>query len=82
MLGAKSTLKDRWRQVLAEAGRIKSKHLITLEPGVSEAQTQQISAAQLQLVLPAALHVTFRDSQRSGLMTLTDFLSHVGARQE
>lgn len=82
MLGAKSTLKDRWRQVLAEAGRIKNKHLITLEPGISEAQTQQIAAVKLQLVLPAALHVTFRDSQRSGLMTLADFIEHVHARQE
>lgn len=82
MLGAKSTLKDRWRQVLAEAARIKNKHLITLEPGISEAQTQQIAAAKLQLVLPAALHVTFRESQQSGLMNLTDFIAHVSAMQE
>ena len=36
MLGSKSTLKDRWRQVLDEADRITHKHLLTLEPGVSE----------------------------------------------
>ena len=35
MLGAKSTLKDRWRQVLSEAARIEDKHLLTLEPGIS-----------------------------------------------
>ena len=33
MLGAKSTCKDRWRQVLAEAEKINRKHLLTLEPG-------------------------------------------------
>ena len=33
MLGAKSTCKDRWRQVLAEASKIPRKHLLTLEPG-------------------------------------------------
>ena len=40
MLGAKSTCKDRWRQVLAEASKIPDKHLLTLEPGISEQQTR------------------------------------------
>src|SRR4029079_2208719 len=31
MLAAKTTCKDRWRQVLDEAKRIRSKHLLTLE---------------------------------------------------
>lgn len=35
MLGAKTTIKERWRQVLEEANRIERKHLITLEPAVS-----------------------------------------------
>lgn len=35
MLGAKSTCKDRWRQVLAEANRIDYKHLLTLESAIS-----------------------------------------------
>ncbi len=48
MLGAKSTLKDRWRQVLSEARRIEHKHLVTLEPGISEAQTNQMQAEKLQ----------------------------------
>ncbi|MGJ3230922.1 MAG: type II restriction endonuclease [Oceanicaulis sp.] len=32
LLGAKSSCKDRWRQVLSEAARIPEKHLITLQP--------------------------------------------------
>jgi hypothetical protein len=44
LLGAKSTLKDRWRQVLAEANRINDKHLLTLEPRISENQTEEQSA--------------------------------------
>ena len=39
MLGAKTTCKDRWRQVLPEADRIKHKHVLTLEPSISEEQT-------------------------------------------
>ncbi len=81
MLGAKSTLKDRWRQVLAEARRIERKHLMTLEPGVSEAQTGQMHAAGLQLVVPASLHRTFRPTQRTRLMDLQQFIDLVLSRQ-
>jgi hypothetical protein len=44
MLGVKSTCKDRWRQVLAEADRINNKHLLTLEPGISENQTDEMKS--------------------------------------
>jgi len=37
MLAAKTTCKDRWRQIRNEAKRIPVKHLLTLEPGISEA---------------------------------------------
>lgn len=81
MLGAKTSCKDRWRQVLAEADRIDTKHLLTLEPGISETQTEEMRKAKLQLVLPHALHDTYRPSQRAGLMNITEFLSLVKARQ-
>ncbi|MER8606595.1 type II restriction endonuclease [Mesorhizobium sp. M0663] len=81
MLASKSTLKDRWRQVLPEAARIPAKHLLTLEPAISENQTDQMKAERLQLVLPARLHETYRDSQRSWLMTLGEFVSLVTRRQ-
>lgn len=81
MLGAKSTLKDRWRQVLSEAQRIAEKHILTLEPGISENQTDEMRAKHLQLVIPHRLHSTFRSRQREWLMTVADFLSVVRARQ-
>ncbi|WP_414978063.1 type II restriction endonuclease [Brevundimonas sp.] len=82
MLGAKSTLKDRWRQVLSEAKRVEEKHLLTLEPGVSENQTDEMQAKHLRLVLPKGLHGTYRESQRSWLMDLSDFLAVVRNRQD
>lgn len=82
LLGAKSTLKDRWRQVLAEASRIPRKHLLTLEPRISENQTEQMKASGLTLVIPASLHLTFRDRQREWLLTLRDFIKIVGDRQK
>ncbi|WP_419649887.1 type II restriction endonuclease [Thiolapillus sp.] len=51
MLGAKSTCKDRWRQVLSEAERIPDKHLLTLETAISTAQTDEMRGHRLQLVV-------------------------------
>ena len=81
MLGAKSTCKDRWRQVLAEAEKIPSKHLVTLEPGISEAQTSQMQAANLQLVVPASIQDTYSGAQRHWLWSLTDFIAEMKRRQ-
>lgn len=77
MLGVKSTCKDRWRQVLSEAARIPDKHLITLEPGISENQTNEMSANNLQLVLPRGLHETYGKKQQEWLLDLTGFINIV-----
>lgn len=77
MLGAKTSCKDRWRQVLSEAERIRDKHLFTLEPGISEQQTAEMQASRVQLVLPAALHATFTSNQQVWLMDLGEFLELV-----
>ncbi|POF61630.1 restriction endonuclease [Novacetimonas maltaceti] len=81
MLGSKSTLKDRWRQVLSEAVRIRKKHLLTLEPGISENQTDEMRVKELQLVLPQKLHATFRPSQQAWLMNVGEFIRLVRERQ-
>lgn len=81
MLGAKSTCKDRWRQILNEAQRIVLKHLVTLEPGISINQTEEMRDEQVQLVLPRSLHETFSDDQREWLMDVSDFVELVRSRQ-
>jgi len=82
MLAAKSTLKDRWRQVLPEARRIQTKHLMTLEPGISEKQTDQMAAENLRLVVPRIIHPTYKPAQQSALMTLNEFVAHVVKLQQ
>tara|TARA_R110000850_G_C9994583_1_gene467470 strand:- start:2099 stop:3340 length:1242 start_codon:yes stop_codon:yes gene_type:complete len=74
MLAVKTTLKDRWRQVLAEADRISPKHLLTLQPAISAAQTDEMRGQNLQLVVPAPLHTTFQSEQREWLMDVSGFL--------
>lgn len=81
MLGVKSTCKDRWRQVLAEADRVNDKHLLTLETAISTHQTDEMAAKRLQLVLPRSLHQTYTPAQQEWLMDVADFTKLVRARQ-
>lgn len=80
MLGAKSSCKDRWRQVLAEADKIPNKHLFTLESMMTEAQTEQMMNARLQLVVPKANHRNYTRDQQSWLWSLADFINEVQTR--
>lgn len=82
MLGAKTTLKERWRQVLKEADRIEEKHLITLEPAVSETYTDDMRRDHLSLVVPGPIQETYRPSQRGWLLSVSDFCSLVERRQD
>lgn len=81
MLGAKSTCKDRWRQVLSEAKRIIEKHLLTLEPSISEAQTDEMKDSGLQLVVPKLIHNTYNAGQQKWLMSLSEFIKLVQSRE-
>lgn len=82
MLGVKSTCKDRWRQVLAEADRIDNKHLLTLETSISGHQTDEMQAKNLQLVLPRGLHATYTSVQQAWLMDISSFTALVRERQD
>ncbi len=81
MLGAKTTAKDRWRQVLGEADRIDRKHLITLEGAISENQTNEMISRNLQLVVPKPIHESFSETQQAWLYSVEDFLTEVRERQ-
>lgn len=81
MLGVKSTCKDRWRQVLAEAKRIDAKHLLTLEAAISKDQTREMRHHNLQLVIPRKLQATYAPDQRPHLIDLETFIRLVRDRQ-
>lgn len=76
-LGAKTTCKDRWRQVLSEAERIPQKHLFTLQPGISSHQLAEMKRADLTLVIPEQNINTFPPAHQEDLMTLKTFLNYV-----
>lgn len=60
MLGAKTTCKDRWRQVLTEAAKIPDKHLFTLETAISQNQLQEMHGSSLVLVSTPAVLATYQ----------------------
>lgn len=77
MLGVKSSCKERWRQVLAEAKKIKSKHLLTLEPGISTSQTNEMRQKSLRLVLPQSVHASYAPNQKDWLLNVGEFIALV-----
>jgi len=81
MLAAKSTCKDRWRQVMPEAQRIWPKHLVTLEPAISVSQTDQMIAERVQLVVPIGIQASYRPDQRNSILTIQHFIELVQSRR-
>lgn len=77
MLAAKTTCKDRWRQVVDEARRIDKKHLLTLQEGVSGKQFAQMQEAGIVLVVPKPLHKKYPDELRNKLVSFESFLDEV-----
>ena len=80
-LGAKTTCKDRWRQVLTEADRIETKYLFTLQQGVSSAQLREMKQSNLILVVPAANKTCFDPAFKSDLFSLSEFINMVKVKQ-
>jgi restriction endonuclease EcoRII-like protein len=82
VLAAKSSCKDRWRQILPEAQLIWPKHLVTLEPAISAAQTDQMEAERVQLVIPRSIQASYQPDQQSKLMSLAGFVELVRTREQ
>jgi len=77
MLAVKTTCKDRWRQILNEANKIRQVHLFTLQEGVSIAQHREMQDAGVKLVVPSSLHKKYPEAIRDELMTLGGFIAEL-----
>lgn len=75
MLAVKTTCKDRWRQVLNEANKLRDIHLFTLQEGVSLSQFREMQEERVKLVVPSSLHKKYPESIRGELMTLGAFIA-------
>jgi type II restriction enzyme len=81
MLAAKTTCKDRWRQVLNEADKIKVKHLFTLQPAISKSQLDEMYKSNVCLVVPESNLSTYPKEYTSRIFTLKHFVDFVCVKQ-
>ena len=80
-LGAKTTCKDRWRQIVGEADKIPQKHLFTLQQGISSNQLNEMKLSGVTLVVPKPYLTSFPKQCRKDIWTLDKFVRHVESVQ-
>ena len=78
-LAAKTTCKDRWRQVINEADRLrgKNKYLCTLQQGISTAQMDEMEAEKVILVVPKPYISSYPRDRQNRIWTVGKFISFV-----
>lgn len=83
MLAAKTTCKDRWRQILNEADRLKDdkKYLCTLQQGISVAQMNEMRDEGVVLVVPKPHISAYSKEVQDRIWTVQKFISYVKERE-
>lgn len=78
-LAAKTTCKDRWRQVINEADRLRGlpKYLCTLQQGISPAQMDEMQAENVVLVVPRPYITSYPADRRDRIWTVSKFVEYV-----
>lgn len=78
-LAAKTTCKDRWRQILNEADRLRNerKYLCTLQQGISSAQMDEMESEKVTLVVPKAYISTYPRDKQDKIRTLQRFVDYI-----
>jgi hypothetical protein len=77
MIGVKTTCKDRWRQVTKEAPRIETKHILTLQEGISSNQLEEMHRNKVCLIVPKPLHKKYPDERAIKLIDVDSFIASV-----
>lgn len=78
-LAAKTTCKDRWRQILNEADRLRNgtKFLCTLQRGISPKQLTEMLHEKVVLVVPKPYIVEYPSQFRDNIWSLRKFIGYV-----
>lgn len=78
-LAAKTTCKDRWRQVINEADRLRDrpKYLCTLQQGISPAQMDEMQAENVILVVPKPYISSYPKDRQDRIWTLSKFVGYI-----
>ncbi len=78
-LAAKTTCKDRWRQILNEADRLRDEHkyLCTMQQGISAAQMDEMQTEKVILVVPKPYIDAYPRDRRDRIWTISRFVGYV-----
>ncbi|MBR3431340.1 MAG: restriction endonuclease [Clostridia bacterium] len=83
-LAAKTTCKDRWRQILSEANRLRGskKYLCTLQQGISPSQMQEMKEEGVILVVPGQYIASYPPMHREMVWSVGRFIDFVRETEE
>lgn len=78
-LAAKTTCKDRWRQILNEGDRFRdrTKYLCTMQQGISSAQMDEMEAEKVVLVVPKAYISAYPKNHQNRIWTISKFVDFI-----
>ena len=78
-LAAKTTCKDRWRQILNEADRLRDEHkyLCTMQQGISTSQMDEMQSEKVILVVPKPYIKSFPRECQNRIWTVSRFIGYV-----
>lgn len=76
LVGVKTTCKDRWRQVLNEGKRVAHKHILTMQPGISASQLDEMHRSNVTLIVPKRLHSDYPAERSMQILTVEQFVDH------
>lgn len=79
VVGVKTTCKDRWRQIISEAPRVKKKHILTIQQGISSNQLDEMSGVGVSLIVPKGLQHTYPE-HKIEILSLGSFVTVVKKR--
>ena len=78
-LAAKTTCKDRWRQIINEADRLRGypKYLCTLQQGISAAQMDEMASEKVILVVPKPYISSYPKDRQHRIWTIGKFVDFI-----
>ncbi len=79
-VGVKTTCKDRWRQVLNEARRVRHKHILTIQQGISANQLAEMHQANVTLVVPRDIQRQYPKGGEIEMQSIEQFIETIRRR--
>ena len=78
-LAAKTTCKDRWRQIINEADRLRKcpKFLCTLQQGISPSQMDEMQEENVILVVPKPYISFYPNDRQNRIWTISKFINYI-----